>query len=114
MDCGPAALKSLLDGFGIPVSYGRLREACQTDVDGTSIDTLEDIAVELGLEAEQILVPTDHVLLPAAHALPALAVAELPNGGTHFVIVVESTRSTRAGHGSRLRPKMDLRGAVLV
>ncbi len=87
MDCGPAALKSLLDGFGIPVSYGRLREACQTDVDGTSIDTLEDIAVELGLEAEQILVPTDHVLLPAAHALPALAVAELPNGGTHFVIV---------------------------
>ena len=87
MDCGPAALKSLLDGFGIPVSYGRLREACQTDVDGTSIDTLEGIAVELGLEAEQILVPTDHVLLPAAHALPALAVAELPNGAAHFVIV---------------------------
>ena len=39
MDCGPAALKCLLEGFGIPVSYGRLREACQTDVDGTLIDT---------------------------------------------------------------------------
>ena len=25
MDCGPAALKSILEGFGIPVSYGRLR-----------------------------------------------------------------------------------------
>ena len=87
MDCGPAARKSLLDGFGIPVSYGRLREACQTDVDGTSVDTLEDVAVRLGLEAEQILVPADHVLLPAAHALPALAVAELPNGAAHFVIV---------------------------
>jgi len=51
MDCGPAALKCLLEGFGIPVSYGRLREACQTDVDGTSIDTLEDIARQLRLDA---------------------------------------------------------------
>ena len=41
MDCGPAALKCLLEGHHIPVGYGRLREACQTDVDGTSIDTLE-------------------------------------------------------------------------
>ena len=55
MDCGPAALKCLLEGFGIPVSYGRLREACQTDVDGTSIDTLEEVAVQLGLDAEQIM-----------------------------------------------------------
>ena len=62
MDCGPAALKCLLDGFGLPVSYGRLREACQTDVDGTSIDTLEDVAVQLGLEAEQIMLPVDYVL----------------------------------------------------
>ena len=38
MDCGPAALSCLLAGFGIHASYGRLREACQTDVDGTSID----------------------------------------------------------------------------
>jgi ATP-binding cassette subfamily B protein len=28
MDCGPAVLKALLEGFGIPISYGRLREAC--------------------------------------------------------------------------------------
>jgi ABC-type bacteriocin/lantibiotic exporter with double-glycine peptidase domain len=34
MDCGPAVLKCLLEGYGIPVRYGRLREACQTDVDG--------------------------------------------------------------------------------
>jgi hypothetical protein len=37
MDCGPAALKCLLEGHGVRVSYGRLREACQTSVDGTSI-----------------------------------------------------------------------------
>jgi len=87
MDCGPACLKCLLDGFGIPVSYGRLREACQTDVDGTSIDTMEEIAVQLGLEAEQIMVPPDYVLLEETNALPAIAVVELPTGMTHFVLV---------------------------
>ena len=35
VDCGPATLKSLLDGFGLRASYGRLREACQTALDGT-------------------------------------------------------------------------------
>ena len=59
MDCGPAALKCLLEGFGIPVSYGRLREACQTEVDGTSIDTLEVVAGQLGLAAEQVMLPAD-------------------------------------------------------
>ena len=87
MDCGPACLKSLLEGFGIGVSYGRLREACQTDVDGTSIDTLEEVAVQLGLDAEQIMLPLDHVLLGDAHALPAIAVVRLPSGITHFVVV---------------------------
>jgi ABC-type bacteriocin/lantibiotic exporter with double-glycine peptidase domain len=86
-DCGPAALKCLLEGFGIPVSYGRLREACQTDVDGTSIDTMEEIAVQLGLEAEQIMVPPDYLLLEETKALPAIAVVQLPTGMTHFVLV---------------------------
>jgi len=87
MDCGPAALKSILEGFGIPVSYGRLREACQTDVDGTSIDTIEDIAVQLGLQAEQVMLPVDHLLLPEAKALPAVVVVRLPSGLTHFVVI---------------------------
>ncbi len=87
MDCGPAALKALLEGFGIRVSYGRLREACQTSVDGTSIDTLEVIANQLGLEAHQIMVPLDHLFLPEAQVLPALTVIRLPNGLTHFVIL---------------------------
>jgi ATP-binding cassette subfamily B protein len=90
MDCGPAALKCLLEGFGIHVSYGRLREACQTDVDGTSIDTLEEAAVQLGLEAEQVMVPVDHLLLPEAAALPALVVVCLASGFTHFVVVWRS------------------------
>src|SRR5437764_3106513 len=84
MDCGPASLKALLEGLGIPVSYGRLREACQTDVDGTSIDTLEEIARQLGVEAEQVMVPFEHLALDE-EMLPALAVVRLPSGLTHFV-----------------------------
>jgi ABC-type bacteriocin/lantibiotic exporter with double-glycine peptidase domain len=87
MDCGPAALKCLLEGFGIGVNYGRLREACQTDVDGTSIDTMEEVANQLGVDAEQIMLPADHVLLDEARALPAIAVVLLPSGITHFVVV---------------------------
>lgn len=87
MDCGPASLKAILEGFDIPISYGRLREACQTSVDGTSIDTLEEVAIQLGLEAEQIVLPSDHFFLPEAKALPALVVVRLPHGVTHFVVV---------------------------
>ena len=87
MDCGPAPLKCLLEGFGIPISYGRLREACQTDVDGTSIDTMEEIALQLGLEAEQIMLPADHLFLAESKALPAIVVVRQPNGLTHFVVV---------------------------
>ena len=87
MDCGPASLKCLLEGFGIPVSYGRLREACQTDVDGTSINSLEAVAVQLGLEAEQVMLPVDHLLLPEAQALPAILVVRQANDLTHFVIL---------------------------
>ena len=84
MDCGPACLKSLLAGFGINANYGRLREACQTDVDGTSIDTLEDMANQLGLVAEQIIVPVDHILLSEAQNMPAIAVVLQQGAGRFF------------------------------
>lgn len=86
MDCGPASLKCLLEGHGIPVSYGRLREACQTDLDGTSIDTLEAVANRLGLVARQEMIPADHVLTPGHHPLPALVVIRRADGLPHFVV----------------------------
>ncbi len=86
MDCGPAALAALLNGLGVQVSYGRLREACQTDVDGTSINTLEDLAVQLGLQAKQILLPRDHLALDFAQNLPAIVVTRHPSGVPHFVV----------------------------
>ena len=87
MDCGPAALKCLLDGFGIPVSYGRLREACQTDIDGTSINVIEALANEMGVVAEQSVLPNSVVFAKEATALPALVVVRKPDGAAHFVVV---------------------------
>src|SRR4029453_7491673 len=86
LDCGPATLKSLLEGFGIQISYGRLREACQTDLDGTSLDTIADAAPELGPPAEQVMVPVDHLVLDRT-TLPAVVVVRLPHDITHFVLV---------------------------
>ncbi|MCY2978457.1 MAG: ATP-binding cassette domain-containing protein [Planctomycetota bacterium] len=86
MDCGPASLASLLGGFGVRVSYGRLREACQTDVDGTSIDTLEEVANRLGLACEQVMLPVDHLLLDESAVLPAIVVTKHGVGYTHFVV----------------------------
>ena len=87
MDCGPAALKCLCEGFGIDVGYGRLREACQTNVDGTSIDALEAVARQLGLDAEQVMLPSDHLFVSAAQTWPALLVVEQRAGSTHFIVV---------------------------
>lgn len=112
MDCGPAALKSLLEGFGIRAHYGRLREACHTTVDGSSIDTLEDLAGKLGLDATQMMVPVEHVLLREAEALPALVVVRLPSGLTHFVVVWRMlgpwVQVMDPGRGRRWMSKRDL------
>ena len=33
------------------------------------------------------MLPADHLLVPEAHALPAIVVVKTPNGGNHFVVV---------------------------
>jgi ABC-type bacteriocin/lantibiotic exporter with double-glycine peptidase domain len=87
MDCGPAALQAMLGGYGIAASYDRLREACRTALDGSSTDALEAAALRLGLEAEQVLLPADHLFIPAAAALPAILVVRQSALLTHFVVV---------------------------
>lgn len=87
MDCGPATLKAVLEGFGIAASYSHLRDLCRTDVEGTSIETIEALLPQLGLDAEQILVPLDHLLRAETPFLPAVVVTKLPSGQAHFVVV---------------------------
>ncbi len=87
MDCGPASLKAVLAGFGIEAAYDQLREACHTEVDGTSIDTIEAVAQHWGLEAEQMMMPVDHLLVSPESLLPALVVLQQPQGLPHFAVV---------------------------
>ncbi|MEP6861817.1 MAG: ATP-binding cassette domain-containing protein [Deltaproteobacteria bacterium] len=111
MDCGPACLTALARGFGLAANYGRLREACQTSVDGTSIDTIEEIANELGIACEQALLPTEHVLSTYG-VVPGIVVTRTPSGSPHFV-VLWSRRLGRAqvmdpGKGRRWVPVHEL------
>lgn len=87
MDCGPAVLKAALEGFGVSVHLGHLRTACQTDVDGTSIDTLEDLAARLGMRPVQTIVPIEHVADLKCLPLPAVVVTANPDGSRHFVLL---------------------------
>jgi hypothetical protein len=45
------------------------------------------VAVRLGLDAEQVMLPLDHLLIPEVSALPALLVVTSALGVTHFLIV---------------------------
>jgi ATP-binding cassette subfamily B protein len=116
MDCGPAALISLLDGFGISASYARLREACHTDLDGTSMDSLEYVARELGLDAELVLAPIDHVLL--AKSVTSIAIVRMPGGYSHFIVVWRRhgrwVQVMDPGVGRRFMPREDLTRSLTV
>lgn len=92
LDCGPASLTSLLRGFGAPAPYERLRVLCNTGVDGTSIDTIEAVAVAAGLDAVQMVVPVEQILALPEEYLPGIVVTVLPDGFAHFVVMWKRTR----------------------
>lgn len=87
MDCGPAALKALLAGLDVPVNYERLRDACRTGADGTSIDALEDLCAGLGLEAFQEMAPIADAIDVLEQRCPCIVVVKGPGGAPHFVVV---------------------------
>jgi hypothetical protein len=87
-DCGPAGLHSVLEGYGLEVDYEDLVRLCEVDPrEGTSIDKLEAVANQLGLRAEQIMLPSDHVFLPGQHRGPTIAVARQVEGQKHFLVL---------------------------
>jgi hypothetical protein len=59
---------------------------CKVDDDGASIDDLEDAAVKYGLDAAQIIVPAEHVLVPEARMLPAIVVADGTDDDQDFIV----------------------------
>ncbi len=85
-DAGVASLKAMLQGFGISINQTRLSEALHIKAETTSIDILEEAANQLGLKAEQVIVPPEFILLTPTKMLPAIVVVRQTNGRTHFVV----------------------------
>ena len=69
-----AALRAALTAHGITFDAETLARECKVDEDGASVDDLEDVAGKYGLDARQIIVPREHVLLPEAKLLPAIVI----------------------------------------
>jgi ATP-binding cassette subfamily B protein len=88
LDCGPAALESVLHGFGLQIDYDTLVRLLAMDPrEGASIDTVEDVANRLGLEAQQVMIPRDHLFLPGGHRGPMMAIATGPSALKHFLVL---------------------------
>lgn len=85
-DCGPAVLAAAARGLGRRVDIADLRRRLGCDAEGTSLGALERVACELGLEAEQVMVPAEH-LLEGNESLPLIVVTRLEDGRTHFLLL---------------------------
>lgn len=87
MDCGVAAVATLLAGHGVSVSYERLRELCQTSVDGTSIDSLEVLCNRLGVDVCQHILPLDLAIDTMQGRYPLIAIVSGDRPLPHYVTV---------------------------
>jgi Peptidase C39 family len=81
-----AALRAILEARGIPFDAASIERECKVDDDGASIDDIEDVAVKYGLEAGQIILPAEHVLLAEPSVLPAIVVVDGPDDTQDFVL----------------------------
>jgi ATP-binding cassette subfamily B protein len=82
-----AALQAVLRGFGVEIDYDQLVKLLAFDPrEGASIDTMEAVAKRLGVEAEQVMLPVDHLFLPGTQG-PMIAVAKSLGALTHFLVL---------------------------
>jgi hypothetical protein len=81
-----AALRAVLQAYGVPFDAAAIERECKVDDDGASIDDIEDVAVKYGLEAGQIILPIEHVLLAEPRVLPAIVVVDGPDDTQEFVV----------------------------
>jgi predicted double-glycine peptidase len=81
-----AALRAVLQAYGIGFDADRLLKECNVDDEGASIDDLEDVAVKYGLEAGSVIVPVEHVLAGVRGMLPAIVVVDSADDEQDFVV----------------------------
>jgi len=83
-DCGPAALLSVLRGWGGDAGLAEVRDLAGTDVRGTTLLGLLHAARRLGMEARGVRANLREL---ERQPLPCLVLLTLPEGSTHYVVV---------------------------
>lgn len=82
-----AALRAVFQAYGIPFDAAALEAECKVDdEEGASIDDLEDVAFKHGLEAVQVILPPEHVLLDEAKILPVIVIMTASDETERFVV----------------------------
>lgn len=84
IDCGPAALLTVLRHHGGDSTLSHIRELAGTDAEGTSLLGLSNAAQAVGLVAEGACGELADL---AQQPLPCIAHLRLPNGLEHYVVV---------------------------
>jgi len=91
VDCGPAALLSVLRYWGGDASLVRVRELTQTDARGSTMLSLVSASESLGFEAYGATGEYDDL---AREQLPCIAHVVMPDGLQHFVVVYQVRRNS--------------------
>ncbi|NQZ06770.1 MAG: ATP-binding cassette domain-containing protein [Algicola sp.] len=86
-DCEVAALKCILDSYGVDNNYEYLRDACKTDIQGATIDRMEEVLNEIGFDCQQAVVATAHITLKNHDLLPAITQVISNQNVAHFVVI---------------------------
>jgi ATP-binding cassette subfamily B protein len=86
VDCGPAALLSVLRYWGGDASLVRVRELTHTDARGSTMLSLVHAAEALGFEAYGATGEYEDL---ARESLPCIAHLVMPDGLQHFVVVYQ-------------------------
>jgi ATP-binding cassette, subfamily C, bacteriocin exporter len=91
IDCGPAALLTILRYHGGDAPASELRELAATDAHGTSFMGLARAAKAVGLDVEGVTAELNDL---ADNLLPCIAHLRLPSGLDHYVVIFRVGRRT--------------------
>lgn len=88
LDCGPAALLSVLRYYGGDASLVHLRDLCATDIHGTTMLDMVRAAEKIGFRSQGA---TGSFSDLAREQMPCIAHVVLPGGLQHFLVIYKIT-----------------------
>lgn len=92
-DCAAACLAMMSIYHGKDTTVGKMREACGTTTNGTSLTGLIKAAERLGFDAKALRISNEQLLL-RPFELPAIFHTVTEEGLNHFIIVTKMTKKS--------------------